>query len=68
MIWDERGRPGRSRTCNPRIRNPMLYPLELRAPDHQCVGEFSIAKTYGSASYMRTSNAKGYVQAGFTQK
>ena len=25
------GRPGRSRTCNPRIRNPMLYPLELRA-------------------------------------
>jgi hypothetical protein len=25
------GRPGRTRTCNPRIRNPMLYPLELRA-------------------------------------
>jgi hypothetical protein len=25
------GRPGRNRTCNPRIRNPMLYPLELRA-------------------------------------
>src|SRR6266849_501018 len=27
----ESGRPGRNRTCNPRIRNPMLYPLELRA-------------------------------------
>ena len=27
----EVGRPGRTRTCNPRIRNPMLYPLELRA-------------------------------------
>jgi hypothetical protein len=26
-----RGRRGRNRTCNPRIRNPMLYPFELRA-------------------------------------
>ena len=25
------GRRGRNRTCNPRIRNPMLYPFELRA-------------------------------------
>ncbi len=25
------GRRGRIRTCNPRIRNPMLYPFELRA-------------------------------------
>lgn len=25
------GAPGRIRTCNPRIRNPMLYPVELRA-------------------------------------
>ncbi len=23
--------PGRTRTCNPRIRSPMLYPVELRA-------------------------------------
>ncbi len=22
--------PGRSRTCNPRFRRPMLYPIELR--------------------------------------
>ena len=28
------GRPGRNRTCNPRIRNPMLYPFELRAHIH----------------------------------
>jgi hypothetical protein len=25
------GAPGRNRTCNRRIRNPMLYPVELRA-------------------------------------
>jgi hypothetical protein len=25
------GRHGRIRTCNRRIRNPMLYPFELRA-------------------------------------
>ncbi len=28
------GRRGRNRTCNPRIRNPMLYPFELRARSH----------------------------------
>jgi hypothetical protein len=27
------GRHGRIRTCSPRIRNPMLYPFVLRAPD-----------------------------------
>ena len=27
------GAPGRTRTCNHRIRNPMLYPVELRAHD-----------------------------------
>ncbi len=26
------GRRGRNRTCNHRIRNPVLYPIELRAP------------------------------------
>jgi hypothetical protein len=30
MNW-QHGRRGRNRTCNPRIRNPMLYPFELRA-------------------------------------
>ena len=25
------GTPGRARTCNPRLRRPMLYPVELRA-------------------------------------
>ena len=24
--------PGRTRTCNPRFRRPMLYPIELRTP------------------------------------
>src|SRR5207247_8875966 len=27
----EGGAPGRSRTCDPRIRSPMLYPAELQA-------------------------------------
>ena len=26
----QRGDPGRTRTCNPRLRRPMLYPIELR--------------------------------------
>jgi hypothetical protein len=26
------GAPGRARTCDIRIRNPVLYPAELRAP------------------------------------
>jgi hypothetical protein len=26
------GAPGRTRTCDPRLRRPMLYPPELRAP------------------------------------
>ena len=25
------GAPGRARTCNPRLRRPVLYPIELRA-------------------------------------
>src|ERR1700733_12312013 len=29
--WAKAGRRGRIRTCNRRIRNPMLYPFELRA-------------------------------------
>jgi hypothetical protein len=28
---EKNGRRGRNRTCNRRIRNPMLYPFELRA-------------------------------------
>jgi hypothetical protein len=26
------GTPGRTRTCDPRLRRPLLYPAELRAP------------------------------------
>ena len=28
------GAPGRSRTCDPRFRKPMLYPAELRAREY----------------------------------
>jgi hypothetical protein len=30
---DPAGTPGRTRTCDPRLRRPLLYPTELRAPD-----------------------------------
>ena len=30
------GAPGRNRTCNPRLRRPMLYPIELRAQKLSC--------------------------------
>src|SRR5680860_399818 len=30
--FDPQSAPGRSRTCDRRIRSPMLYPAELRAP------------------------------------
>ena len=29
-VWGMIGDPGRTRTCNPRSRNPLLYPVELR--------------------------------------
>lgn len=29
------GAPGRTRTCNPRLRRPVLYPVELRARGSQ---------------------------------
>src|ERR1700722_17353248 len=31
--WTYSGGPGVTRTPNPRFRKPMLYPLELRAPN-----------------------------------
>ncbi len=30
------GAPGRSRTCGPRLRRPLLYPAELQAPAGSC--------------------------------
>jgi len=31
------GAPGRSRTCDPRIRSPMLYPTELQARAYKLI-------------------------------
>jgi len=31
------GRRGRNRTCNPQIRNLMLYPIELRARSRKSI-------------------------------
>jgi hypothetical protein len=34
MYWD--GTPGRIRTCDLRIRSPLLYPAELQAHQKKC--------------------------------
>jgi hypothetical protein len=38
------GAPGRTRTCDPRLRRPMLYPAELRAqnPSSQIVSSLNV--------------------------
>jgi|GEM_PF-1127797 hypothetical protein len=33
VLPDSHGAPGRIRTCDPRLRRPLLYPAELRALD-----------------------------------
>jgi hypothetical protein len=49
------GRRGRNRTCNPRIRNPVLYPLELRAlrdlPAFSLIGSVAVAIFYGDRRF-----------------
>src|SRR5438445_383004 len=42
------GAPGRSRTCDPRIRSPMLYPTELQA--HQGVSVHHLRARWPRAS------------------
>ena len=37
LIARVNGAPGRIRTCDPRLRRPMLYPTELRARSGGCV-------------------------------
>ena len=38
-LHDNRHAPDRIRTCDPRIRSPMLYPAELRGPIQQSEAE-----------------------------
>ncbi len=40
------GAPGRTRTCNRRIRSPVLYPVELRARD--AVSTVTASTVYGA--------------------
>ena len=46
FIKQSNGTPDRIRTCDPRLRRPMLYPTELRALN-------------GSTGGIRTLNPKG---------
>ena len=41
-VREPSGAPGRNRTCDPRLRRPMLYPTELRAPWGKNGGEGGI--------------------------
>jgi hypothetical protein len=34
------GAPGRTRTCDPRLRRPVLYPTELRARSFSVIRQF----------------------------
>ena len=43
---DSHGAPGRIRTCDPRLRRPLLYPAELRA-----LGESSLQKVVGETGF-----------------
>jgi hypothetical protein len=45
--------PGRTRTFDLRIRNPLLYPAELRAQDEQRhIPRFATNETYRSESFV----------------
>ncbi len=43
------GRRGRNRTCNHRIRNPVLYPFELRARERLSVRFYNVIAIAGFA-------------------
>src|SRR3954462_11585786 len=50
------GDPGRTRTCNPRSRNPLLYPVELRdrlaiAADRGTAAAVVIAQLYEKCAF-----------------
>src|SRR5208282_2680677 len=45
------GRRGRTRTCNHRIRNPVLYPFELRA--HGLSNNLTLAVLFGPLQLYR---------------
>jgi hypothetical protein len=52
------GAPGRSRTCDPRIRSPMLYPTELQARQVLTIHERRAnwrGASYGLVRWLRVS-------------
>ena len=46
VLPDSHGASGRIRTCDPRLRRPLLYPAELRA-----LGESSLQKVVGETGF-----------------
>jgi hypothetical protein len=38
LVMDFRNAPGKTRTCDLRIRSPLLYPAELRGQERHCPG------------------------------
>ncbi len=63
-VGDTYGTPGRTRTCYPRLRRPMLYPDELRAQNPFTGSYHSLALTYSAEPEHRRRLRCGKVWSG----
>lgn len=59
LLIENNGDPGRIRTCDPQIRNLVLYPAELRAHTASPLGKHVQACNQLSSSGGATGNGKG---------
>ena len=61
VFYSIKSAPDRNRTCNPRIRNPMLYPIELRG--HLVIQEVFFSRQAAYSFYISNITYKmGYVK------
>ena len=63
-VADLYGAPDRNRTCNPWIRSPILYPIELRA--HAFIFN-DMAKAVKLVELARVKRGSGFPKPGFQQ-
>ncbi len=55
---EELNAPGRTRTCDQRIRNPLLYPLSYRGIDSRC-GRFQISRPFRTMYFQHWRDTGG---------
>lgn len=53
--------PGVTRTPDPRIRNPLLYPAELRAQNMRNMSPLGLQKSSANASCTLVETLKSYI-------